>query len=106
MSVGASCSCDKQQQLMTTWPIAMDAIKTITNHDERNQHHHREAPKRSLEEPLNRDKEGRGDKSQSHKAALPTNATRASLGCHEYYNNTHPATKTIVTGASITVTQA
>jgi hypothetical protein len=55
----------------------MDAIKAITNRDGRHQPHHQEAPKRSREEPFNRDKEGRGDKSQSHKTALPTNVTRA-----------------------------
>jgi hypothetical protein len=62
---------------MTTWLIVMVAIKAITNRDGCNQRHHREALKRSQDEPLNCDKEGRGDKSQSHKAALPTNATRA-----------------------------
>ncbi len=31
MSVGARRSCNKQQQLTTTWPIAMDVIKAITD---------------------------------------------------------------------------
>jgi hypothetical protein len=56
----------------------MDAIKAITDRDGRDQHHHCEAPKRSRDEPLNRNKEGHGNQPQSHKAALPTNATRAS----------------------------
>jgi hypothetical protein len=56
----------------------MDAIKAITNHNGRNQRHHCEAPKRPQDKPLNRDKEGHGDQPQSHKAALPTNATRVS----------------------------
>jgi hypothetical protein len=56
----------------------MDAIEAITNPDGWDQRHHHEVPKRSQNEPLNRGKEGHGNKSQSHKAALPTNATRAS----------------------------
>jgi hypothetical protein len=60
-----------------TLPIAMDAIKAITNHDGRNQSHHCEAPKCSQDKPLNHDKEGHGDQSHNHKGALPMNATRA-----------------------------
>jgi hypothetical protein len=55
----------------------MDLIKAITNCDGHNQHHHHEVPKCSQDKPLNRKKKGGGDKSQSHKAALPTNVTRA-----------------------------
>ncbi len=55
----------------------MDAIEADTDHDGRDQRHHGEAPKRSRDEPLNRDEEGCGDQPQSHKAASPTNATRA-----------------------------
>ncbi len=106
MSVGASRSCNKWHQLTTTWPIAMDAIKAITYCSGCNQRHHCEAPKRSWDEPLNRDKEGRGDQPQSHKAALPANATRALWKHCEYHNDTHLATTIIVTGASIAMTQA
>ncbi len=106
MSVGARHSCDKQQQLTTTWPITMDMIKAITDCDRHNQCHHCEAPKRSRNKPLKCNKEGHGDQPQSHKAALPTNATRVLWGRHEYHSNTHPATTIIVTGASIAVTQA
>jgi hypothetical protein len=80
-------------------------IKAITNCNEQNQGHHCEAPKRSQDKPLTRDEEGRGNQPWSHKAALPTNATRAFWGRHEYHNDTHPATTIIVTGASITAMQ-
>ncbi len=56
----------------------MDAIKAITNRDVYNQCHHCEEPKHSQDKPLNHDKEGHGNQPQSHKAALPTNAMRAS----------------------------
>jgi hypothetical protein len=56
----------------------MDAIKAITDRNGCNQRHHCEVLKRSQDEPLNRDEEGHGNHPQSHKAALPTNATRAS----------------------------
>jgi hypothetical protein len=84
----------------------MDAIKAKTDHNGCNQRHHHEALKRSRDKPLNRSEEGRGNKSKSHKAALPTNATRASQGHCEYHKNTHPAMTIIITGASILVTQA
>jgi hypothetical protein len=56
----------------------MDTVKAITNRDGRNQHHHCEAPKHSQGEHFKRNKDGHGNPPQSHKAALPTNATRAS----------------------------
>ncbi len=84
----------------------MDGIKAITNCNGRNQHHHYEAPKHSRDKPLNRNKEGHGNQPQSHKTALPTNATRASWGRHEYHIDTHPSTTIIITGASIATTQA
>ncbi len=71
----------------------MDAIKAITNHDGRDQRHHRETPKRSQDDTL-------------HKAALPTNLTRALWERREYHDDTHPATTIIVTGASNAGTQA
>jgi hypothetical protein len=37
--------------------------------------------------------------------ALPTNATTASQGHHEYHNDAHPGTTIIITGASIAMTQ-
>jgi hypothetical protein len=77
MSVRARHSRDKQQQAMTTLPIAMDAIKAIANCNGRDQHNHRETPKRSQEEPLKCNKEDRDDQSQSHKVASLMNATRA-----------------------------
>jgi hypothetical protein len=55
----------------------MDAVKVITDRDERDQCHHCEALKCSRDEPLNRDKESHGNQPQNHKVALPTNATRA-----------------------------
>jgi hypothetical protein len=84
----------------------MDVIKAITNWDGRDQCHHCEAPKCSRNEPLNPAEEGRGDKSQSHKGALLTNATKALQERCEYQDNTHTATTITVTGASITATQA
>jgi hypothetical protein len=57
-------------------PIAMVAINAITNRVERDQCHHCEAPKFSQNKPLKHNKEGCGNQPQSHKAALPTNATR------------------------------
>ncbi len=83
----------------------MDVIKAITNCDGCNQRHYCEAPKRSRDEPLKCNKEGHGNQPQSHKVALPTNATRASWEHCEYHNNTHPATTIIVTGASIATMQ-
>jgi hypothetical protein len=62
---------------MTTWPIAMDAIKANIDHDGRNQCHHHEAPKRSQDKPLKCNKDGHGNQPQSHKVALLMNATRA-----------------------------
>jgi hypothetical protein len=62
---------------MTTCPIAMDVINTITNCNRRNQRHHREAPKCSQDKPLNCNKEGHGNQPQSHKEALLMNSTRA-----------------------------
>jgi hypothetical protein len=58
---------DKQQQATTPSPIAMDAIKVITNCNGRNQCHHCEASKLLQNEPLKFDKEGRGDQLWSHK---------------------------------------
>jgi hypothetical protein len=55
----------------------MGMIKAITNGYGRNQRHHHEAPKCSRDKPIKRDKVGHGNQPQSHKAALPTNATRA-----------------------------
>jgi hypothetical protein len=55
----------------------MGTIKAIINCYGRNQRLHCEVPKRSREEPLKRNEEGRGNQPQSHMAALPTNATRA-----------------------------
>jgi hypothetical protein len=77
MSVGARHSCNKRQQATTTLQIAMDTIKAIANCNGCNQCNHCEAQKRSQDEPLKRDKEGRGDHPRSYKAALPTNTTRA-----------------------------
>jgi hypothetical protein len=77
MSVRARHSWDKQEQITTTLPIAMDAIKAIANHNGCNQRNHLEAPKCSREMPLKRNKEGHGNQPQSHMAALPTNAMRA-----------------------------
>ncbi len=48
----------------------------------------------------------RGERWRSHKAASPTNATKALWGRHEYHNDTHPATTIIIKGASIAATQA
>ncbi len=62
---------------MTTSPIAMGAIKAITDCDGHDQRLHREAPKRSRDEPLKHNEEGRGDQPLSHKAALLINLTRA-----------------------------
>jgi hypothetical protein len=56
----------------------MDTIKAITNCNGWDQHHQREAPKHLQDKPLKRNKEGRGNQPQSHKAALMTNAARAS----------------------------
>ncbi len=47
-----------------------------------------------------------GEPWQSHKAALPTNATKALWEHCEYHNDTHPATTIIIKGASIAATQA
>ncbi len=63
----------------------MDTIKFITNCNGCNQCHHREALKCSRDKPLNCKEEGCGDQPQSHKAALPTNATRASWECCESF---------------------
>ncbi len=84
----------------------MDTIKANTNCDGCNQCHYCEAPKCSRDEPLNRDEEGHGNKSQSHKVASPTKVTKALWGRREYHNDTHPATTIIITGASIAATQA
>jgi hypothetical protein len=55
----------------------MGAIKAITDCDGHDQRLHREAPKRSRDEPLKHNEEGRGDQPLSHKAALLINLTRA-----------------------------
>ncbi len=55
----------------------MDAIKAITNRDGRDQHLHREVQKCSQTKPLKCNEEGHGNQSQSHKAALLTNAAKA-----------------------------
>jgi hypothetical protein len=104
--VGTRHSCNKQQQATKTLPIAMKAIKAITNCDGRNQCHHHELPKRSRDKPLKPNKEGRGNQPQSHKVALPTNATKPSWGHCEYHDNNHPMITIILTGASIATTQA
>jgi hypothetical protein len=77
VSIRAICSCDKQKQATTTLPIVMDAIKAITNRDGRDQHLHREVQKCSQTKPLKCNEEGHGNQSQSHKAALLTNAAKA-----------------------------
>ncbi len=84
----------------------MDAIKAIANWDGCNQCNHCEAPKRSQDEPLQHNKEGRGNQLQSHKAALPMNTTRASWGRCEYHINTHPTTTIIAARVSIAATGA
>ncbi len=84
----------------------MDAINAIANCNGRNQCLHREAPKRSQDEPLKHNKEGRGNQPQSHKAVLPTNATRALWGWCEYQNNTHTTTTIIAARASIVAKHA
>jgi hypothetical protein len=61
---------------MTTSPIAMDANIVITNRDGCNQHLHHEVPKHSRDEPLKCNEVGCGNKPQSHKAVLPTNAKK------------------------------
>jgi hypothetical protein len=60
-----------------TLPIAMDVIKAITNCNGPDQLHHRDAQKRSQDKFLKRNETGHGNQPQSHKAALPTNTTRA-----------------------------
>jgi hypothetical protein len=62
---------------MTTLPIAIDAIKSITDCNGRNQFLHCEVQKRSQSKPLKRNEEGRGNRPQSHKEALPMNVTKA-----------------------------
>jgi hypothetical protein len=84
----------------------MDAIKAITNSDGHNQRNHREMPKRSQEEPLKRNEDGRGNQPWSHKAALLTNATRALWGHCEHHNDTHTATTNIAARTSIAATRA
>ncbi len=86
-----------------TLPIA---IKAISNCDGCNQCLHPEAPKHSWSKPLKRNKEGHGNQPQSHKAALPTNATKALWGHHEYHEDTHPTTTIIAARASIAATRA
>ena len=105
MSVRARHSRDKQQQAMTTLPIAIDTIIVITNRDGCDQRLHCEAPKRSRDEPLY-DKVECDNQPQSHKAAFSMNATRALWGRCEYHDDTLPATTIIVKGASIAATQA
>ncbi len=77
INVGARLSCDKQQQAMTPSSITMDAINAITNHDSHNQCNYCQVPKCTLNKPLKCNKEGRGNKPQSHKAALLTNVTKS-----------------------------
>ncbi len=48
----------------------------------------------------------RGEPWQSHKAALPMNATKTLWERREYHDDTHPVTTIIVKGASIAVMQA
>ncbi len=84
----------------------MGAIKAITNCNGHNQRYHCEVPKCSWDKSLKRDEEGHGNQPWSHKAALPTNASKASWGYCEYHNNTHPAMIVIVTEASIAAMQA
>ncbi len=105
MRVGAMRSCNKQQQAMTTSPIVMDTINAIAICDGRNHRNHCETPKRSREEPLKRNEEGRGNQPQSHEAALLMNATRASWGRCEYHNDTHSATTNIAARTSIAATR-
>jgi hypothetical protein len=104
MSVGAIGSCNKQQQATMTLPITIEAIIAITNHNGCNERHHCERPKCSQDKPLKRNKEGCGNQPQSHKAALPTSATRASWGRREYDNDTHTPTIIIAAETSITAT--
>ncbi len=47
-----------------------------------------------------------GEPWQSHKAALPTNATKALWERREYHEDNHPATTIIIKGASIATMQA
>ncbi len=61
MSIRAMRSCNKQQQVTTTLPIAMDATVAITDCNGHDQHLHPEAPKCSQEVPLKRDKGGHGN---------------------------------------------
>jgi hypothetical protein len=102
MSVGASCSCNKQQQATTTLPIMMGAIKAITYCDGHDQCLHCEVPKRSQDEPLRRNEEGRDNQPQSHKVALPTNTTRASRERCKYQVDTHTTPTIIAARVSIT----
>ncbi len=89
-----------------TLPIAMGAIKAITDCYGHNQHLHCEKPKRSREEPLKRNKEGCGNQPWSHTTALPTNATRALWGHCKYHNDTNPAMTNIAARASIAAKHA
>jgi hypothetical protein len=62
--------CNKRQQATTTLPIAMNALKAITNCNGHDQRNHCEAPKCSQDEPLKRDKEGCGDQHQSRRQRM------------------------------------
>ncbi len=60
-------SWDKQQQVMTSLPTAMDAIKVTTNCDGHDPCHHRDASKRLTNKPLKCNKEGCGNQLWSRK---------------------------------------
>ncbi len=60
-------SRDKQQQAAMPSLIAMGAFEVTIDCDGRNQCHHCVTLKLSQKEPLERNKEGRGDQLRSHK---------------------------------------
>ncbi len=81
----------------------MDAIDAIANYKQCNWCHHCDAPKRSRDE--------RSSKSTKKAVAISLRATRQPWGralweCHEYHNNTNPATTIIITDATIAATKA
>ncbi len=65
VSVGARRSCDKQQQLMTTWLIAMDCDGCIWCC------YHQEAPKRSQHKHLECNEGGHGSKQRLEATRQP-----------------------------------
>jgi hypothetical protein len=90
-------------------------IKAITNCNGRNQCHHCETPKCSQDEHLKCNEGGHGDKQRLEATRQPCQRTRQErceivvrslCDCHEYHNDTHPATTIILTGLSITAMQA